>query len=194
MLGCIIKNKLTIREINTIRVFRKVRSRISLVDLKQIENLQYSLTAQRIGLHSSDIKKTINTWIYEKPLRFIPKCKYPHLDEFISDINKNGLKIGFFSDYPAKKKLKVLGVESDAIVCSTDKDVDRFKPHPKGLFVASQRLNVNISDCIFIGDRQEKDGLCARRAGIPFINIKTYGRSPYSNKKLYEDIDRWINS
>jgi FMN phosphatase YigB (HAD superfamily) len=192
MLRSLLKGELTIRDINTIRAFRKTRERISESESGDIDNLQFELTSKKMGNDAGDLRKLIGKWIYETPLRYIPRYKFPHLNEFLTYLRKNKVRIGFFSDYPPEKKLEALGVAADAFACSTDKSIDRFKPHPRGLVVVSQRLNVDMAKCILIGDRDEKDGRCAQRAGIPFLNVKIFGSSPYSNNDLYKYIDKWI--
>jgi phosphoglycolate phosphatase/putative hydrolase of the HAD superfamily len=34
-----------------------------------------------------------------------------------------------------------------------------------------ETLGVEASECLFIGDRPELDGICAERAGIPYLII-----------------------
>lgn len=187
-----VREDLTIGDIKALHVFRKTRQKLASTEYNNIDDLQYCLASKERHIGVDDLKALVNLWIYETPLRFIPGCKFPFVNDFIGDLQKKGVRIGFFSDYPGHQKLDALGIKGDAVVCSTEKVVDRFKPHPQGLLVASQRLEVDITDCILIGDRNEKDGQCAKRAGIPFINIKTFGHSPYSNDDLYRHMDSLI--
>jgi FMN phosphatase YigB (HAD superfamily) len=62
----------------------------------------------------------------------------------------------------------------DAMVCATKKEVDRFKPHPAGLILTAKKLGVPVTNCFFIGDRDDKDGECARRAGMPYLILSRY--------------------
>ena len=41
-----------------------------------------------------------------------------------------------------------------------------MKPDPKGLINIIRANNLTVDNCLFIGDRLEKDGYCAEKCGI----------------------------
>jgi len=55
------------------------------------------------------------------------------------------------------------------MVSATDADVDWLKPDPKGLIIPASKLKTPVKECLFIGDRDDMDGECARRAGMPYL-------------------------
>ena len=71
-----------------------------------------------------------------------------------------------WSDYPAEEKLAALGLRAEVVVSATDPEVDRLKPDPRGLEVALARLGASAEHCLLVGDRDERDGEAARRAGV----------------------------
>ncbi len=169
--GHLVQKRHFIRDIHVLYSFRKRREILSSddSDLGCLENRQYLEVAHELGMNVDEVKLVVNDWIFEKPLNYLAACIYPGVKDLFSLFMKNKLKIGIFSDYPSHSKLKTLDLHADAVVCATDENVDRFKPHPKGLLVAAAELGVPVVNCLFIGDRDEKDGECARRAGMPYL-------------------------
>ena len=78
------------------------------------------------------------------------------------------------------------------MVCSTDREVDRLKPDPTGLFVTAKKLQVAVENCLYVGDRDEKDGACARNAGMKYLILdRKIKKMPYC-VKAFPKIKAWI--
>jgi FMN phosphatase YigB (HAD superfamily) len=165
------RNPLFIQEIKVLYAFRKNRERLSESrdEVRSIEKRQYAEVAQALGLSSAEVRRIVNGWIFEKPLKHLARCLYPGVRDLFSLLRQKKIKIGIFSDYPCDAKLQALDLKVDVMVCATDEKVDRFKPHPQGLFFTARELGVPVKKCFFIGDRDDKDGECARRAGMPYL-------------------------
>jgi phosphoglycolate phosphatase/putative hydrolase of the HAD superfamily len=149
--------------------FRRMRNTLSSFQGADLENYQYRLGAQWSRVSPEKVRQVIDKWIYKKPLRYLATCRYQGISELFSKVKESGIAIGIFSDYPAQDKLKSLQLPSDVIVCATDSEVNRLKPDPQGLRVTAMKLQKPVASCLFIGDRDEKDGECARRAGMPYF-------------------------
>ena len=54
----------------------------------------------------------------------------------------------------------------DVVVCAQDSEVQRFKPDPRGLHVALDRLGVPAERAAYVGDRADVDWPAARDAGM----------------------------
>ena len=151
--------------------FRKNRERLSESrdEVRSIEKRQYAEVAQALGLSIAEVRRIVNDWIFEKPLKHLARCLYPGVRDLFYLLRQKKMKIGIFSDYPCDAKLQALDLKVDVMVCATDEKVDRFKPHPEGLLFTARELGVPVKKCFFIGDRDDKDGECARRAGMPYL-------------------------
>jgi len=171
--------------------FRRAREQNRFSEESGIEERQYAWGADRSGVPVKQVREVVQKWMFEQPLLHLPLCRYEGVDRLFHYLSEKNIKIGIFSDYPARQKIRAMGLGADVIVCSLDQDVDRLKPDPKGLFVAAEKLGVSIENCLFIGDRDEKDGACAEKAGMPFLLLK---RNPdfYRSPDLYKEIDSWI--
>jgi FMN phosphatase YigB (HAD superfamily) len=77
------------------------------------------------------------------------------------------------SDYPANAKLAAMGIERyfDCVVAAQDQEVGCFKPNPRILEVALDKLSVAPADALYAGDRPDGDGGAASRAGMRYVNI-----------------------
>lgn len=167
----LVRNPLFIQEIKVLYAFRKNRQGLSenRDDLCFIEKRQYAEVADALGLDIAKVRHIVNEWIFEKPLKHLARCLYPGVKDLFSLLRQKQFKIGVFSDYPCEAKLRALDLQADVMVCATDEKVDRFKPYPEGLLFTARELGVLVKKCFFIGDRDDKDGECARRAGMPYL-------------------------
>ena len=78
-----------------------------------------------------------------------------------------GLRRGL-SDYPADAKLERSASPSvDTLLCAQSPDIDAFKPNPRGLLVALERLESGRAESLYIGDRVDVDAATAAAAGVP---------------------------
>jgi phosphoglycolate phosphatase/putative hydrolase of the HAD superfamily len=188
----LVKKRRFVRDINVLYTFRKQREILSQNNngIGCLENRQYAGVAHELGIGIEEVQHIVNDWIFEKPLNYLAACIYPGVKDLFSLLITNKIKIGIFSDYPCHAKLEALGLYADAMVCATEKEVDRFKPDPKGLFFTAEKLGVPAMNCFFIGDRDDKDGECARRAGMPHLILSRRRVSP---SDWYQKATMYIN-
>jgi putative hydrolase of the HAD superfamily len=80
-------------------------------------------------------------------------------------LRRSGKSIGILSDYPAEAKLEALGLSANYVVFAGDEGIGLLKPHPRGLESLIAAAGVKPHQTVVIGDRVDRDGLVARRAG-----------------------------
>lgn len=173
-LSCNIITKLAIspqifREIKTIRYFRKLRENLINHENQNLAEKQYQIVASKLQIQTSEVRETVNKWMFKIPEKYLPKCKHKDIDALWERLKEKQIPICIFSDYPVEDKLKALDLDYNISVCSTDKEIDALKPNPKGLYKIVEKIGVTIQECLFIGDRDDKDGQCARNAGMPYL-------------------------
>ncbi|RNI25591.1 HAD family hydrolase [Rufibacter latericius] len=147
-----------------------------------LENAQYAWCASKGNFPIDRIKKVVQFWMFQFPNKYLPGCVYPGVKAFFEALQKKGIKIGIYSDYEAVEKLKAMNLNADVVVSSTSKLVDQLKPNPKGLLYIMAQLGVSPDECLFIGDRQELDGECAIRAGMPYLIVD---KKPFNEFDFY---------
>ena len=158
-----------IRDLRIISTFRKLREKNFDKPTDNLQEDEYLWTAEAVGCDKQSVRRTVEEWIYNRPLKYMLECRQTGLADFMEYLQSKSFKTGVFSDYPAQTKLDALDLKVQHIVCATDKDVNQLKPDPKGLQLICQRMGESPQTCLFIGDRMERDGECAQRLGMPFL-------------------------
>ncbi len=146
--------------------FRRQRELISENELEGAGRLQYQLPAAELGVPIELIRNDVEEWMERRPLPHLQACRVPGVRRFFGFLRSRGVRIGVLSDYPANGKLAALDLEANVVVSGVDPAVDRLKPHPAGLLAVLAALGVAAEKCLLIGDRDDRDGECARRAGV----------------------------
>lgn len=166
------------RKISIIRQFRKARELLADQEATGVINKQYDLVSDYLGVSDSEVRKVTTEWLEERPLPVLARCIQPGAPELFRALRSAGIRIAVLSDYPAKAKLEAIGLAADIVVSAADPDVNCFKPLPVGLQRILDLSGEQASQCLLIGDRDERDGECARRARSNYlIKVSTTPRS-----------------
>ena len=176
MISMMIYSPQRILDLKIVWDFRNTRQTICSLNNQYLAEEQYNRAAKVSRVSPQKVYQVVKEWIYEKPLPYLALCRYAEVKELFSMLKRRGIRIGIFSDYPAKAKLKALELDADVVVEATDREVNHLKPHPTGLLVTAKRLKLSPGSCLFIGDQDDKDGECARRANMPYIILSPKNR------------------
>lgn len=155
--------------LRAIHEFRKSREQLADEEADSISRTQYELPASRLGVSPGEVETVVEEWMFERPLRHLRACRYKGVAEVFSRLKGTGRTVAAFSDYPAAKKLQALELEVDLVVTAMDPEVDRLKPHPAGLLRVFELTRAEPTQVLLVGDRDERDGECARRAGSHYV-------------------------
>lgn len=169
MAGELIADAVWRGSLTNLRVLRAYRSLREAIGEEEIDNFQASLMARIVaqtGEPAERIEAIVSEWIGHRPLAHIASCRYDGLAELFAGLKRQNKAIGIYSDYPADKKLQRMNLSADYILAASDPGVGIQKPHPRGLHMLMQRAGVGPAQTVLIGDRPERDGLAARRAGV----------------------------
>jgi len=174
------------RELLSIKSYRHLREKMAGQCRVGLEEYLIEEVAWERGVDKEIVRQSVASWILERPLKYLARYRRPGLLSFIEALEMRGIRLGVFSDYPAEKKLKSLGLPPMECVCATDPGVDALKPSPCGLLRLMRLLEVEPEHCLFIGDRCELDGECARAAGIEYLILTdtVTGNREFSDYRL----------
>jgi HAD superfamily hydrolase (TIGR01509 family) len=182
-----------LRELRILSAYRSgqeiLRSAMS-ADI-ELAQAQLEYTARRSGVPIDTARKCVERWMEAEPLDLLTAARREGIPEILANLQERNVRLGVLSDYPASKKLMAMGIAHyfDAVVCAQDEDVQRFKPDPRGLQVVMDRLGVDPSEALYIGDRPEVDREAAVRAGVNCIIIGTHcGGLSVRNVRLLLDL------
>ncbi len=160
------------REWGILRViaqFRRSREVLAATGADRVFERQYARPAEALGLQPAEVQRVVETWMLERPLRYLRRCRFPAVDRFMGRLREGGKILAALSDYPTRRKLEALELRVDLQVSALDPEVDRLKPHPRGLERALELAGVTPGEALLIGDREDRDGECARRASVPYL-------------------------
>jgi len=167
------------RDFRMLQHFRKNREALAESCPKYVRVEQYAATARAFGVGTDTVATVVHRWMEVAPLEMLRSARYRDIDIFFATLRARGIRIGVLSDYPVEAKLSSLGLQADAVCCSTEPDVDCLKPGTAGLKKLLDLLHIEPSECVLIGDRMERDGVCAQSLNVRFLLCN--GRDFYSS-------------
>ncbi|MFK7923154.1 MAG: HAD family hydrolase [Bacteroidia bacterium] len=156
------------RELQYIRRFRSLREALGDQTHSNLADYQYEITAQDTGGKKEQIKKTIEEWMIRRPIKHLRTLQYEEVNPIFEQLRTADIKIAIFSDFPADEKLAGMGLKADYVLDATHPAVDQLKPHPRGLQYLMEQSGFAAEQCLFVGDRDDRDGEAARRAAMPY--------------------------
>ena len=140
-----------------------------------LEEAQYSVPADQLGVPSQTVRDTVGSWMHERPLPHLKRCVRSDVTAFLDSMDASDIRCGVFSDYPALKKLEWMGLADrfDPIFGATDASIDAFKPSPEGYQQACRTWGLSADECLYVGDRDSVDAAGAEAAGMPCVILGT---------------------
>jgi len=163
LLDALLKRNLDV--IAVLASYRRIRERLGDEEAIDFENALIAQTAAATATPPDRVRAIVSEWIDQRPLRYLAACRYPGLSQLFAGLRRSGKSIGVLSDYPAAAKLEALGLTAHHVVFAGDAGVGLLKPHPRGLQSLIINAGVKPHQTLVIGDRADRDGLVARRAG-----------------------------
>jgi putative hydrolase of the HAD superfamily len=171
----------------TLRAYRKLRENMADEEIEDFETELIGKTADSTGAPSDKIRAVVEEWIELRPLSHLAALRFTGLVELFSRLKRKGKSVGIFSDYPAAAKLAALGLAADFVVSAGDAGVKKLKPHPRGLEVLMKVAQAVPARTILIGDRGDRDGLAARRAGAACLIRSSKPLNDWRTFARYDD-------
>ena len=168
-----------IKDLLLLKTFRQVRDHWDEIAgtlqeseaCKDPDAAMYAYVANRHGVDAGRVAAVVRQWIYENPLSALPKCTDTDLAAYIASLRQNHIPVLIFSDYPIEDKLRALGIGADGMYAPGDERAIELKPSPSGLGQILADHNLDAAQLLMVGDRDEKDGESARRAGVDYVIV-----------------------
>lgn len=120
---------------------------------------QYALP----GHDPAAVRAAVADWMERRPLPLLAAYRARGVANLFTRLSATHA-LAVHSDYPALNKLMALGLTAHFIVGA--EDVGRLKPDPAGLHWLMSAVGTDASRTLMIGDRDDRDGEAARRAGV----------------------------
>ena len=160
-------------ELLTVLKFRRLREHWT--EKEDVDNNIYALLAEQMKCSPDEIKEVIEKWIHEIPLQVLAKSCDKKMIAKMYELQKKGIAVAIYSDYPVEAKQKVLGMAGIRGFYGGQKEIGCLKPAPDGIrFIMKQYDIENASEVLIIGDRMCKDGQAAINAGADYLIFSQY--------------------
>lgn len=162
------RDALVRRDLTTLRVlarYRRLRDQLADAETEDFLPPLLAATAAASGVPESKVTAIVEEWIERRPLPHLAALRHPGLGALFAALRRRGKKIGVLSDYPAVAKLAALGLAADHVVSAEDAAIGVMKPEPRGLIALMHAAGAEPATTVLVGDRVERDGMAARRAG-----------------------------
>lgn len=160
------------KEAFLLKDYRILREDEDIICRKDFESYIRDYLADKYGYSLERVSSILNDWMIENPLYAVQKSADRKILAFIAEQKAKGKTVFVYSDYPTEDKCRVLGVYPEAGYYPDNKNIFYLKPDPAGLLYIIEKHNIPSDRVLFIGDREEKDGLCAKRAGIDYLILE----------------------
>ncbi len=164
-----IKHPWRIQDIYIIYLYRLLRKNGKLTHARDFTNMEFAYVASKVNTTSEYVRDVVYQWMIDIPLKYIVQEKDKKLLDFLAERKKSKADIIIYSDYPVKEKLTCLKLDYSKGYYSDDERIKCMKPDPKGLINIIRANNLTVDNCLFIGDRLEKDGYCAEKCGMDYL-------------------------
>lgn len=169
-----------LRVLRILHAFRRMRENLRGILPAGIscEALQFERPAATLGFPVLEVRQVVEDWMQARPLPHLRRYARPGLAPFLVACREHGVTVGALSDYPAREKLAALGILQffGLVLCSTDPEIDAFKPSPAGVLSACRTWSVAPHELLVVGDRAAVDGEAARTAGSAFVLVGDRGK------------------
>lgn len=160
----------------------KTRSELAGKDFQDTETFYHNFFSL-LGKYSKTSRKEIREWYlndfypsYRDSLRdkFFPR---EGVLELLKHLNNKSIRIGCVSDYlMVPERLDVLGIPTSYFeTMLSSEEVGALKPNPRVYAVAANKMDVEPSKILVVGDHDKRDGEAAIQAGMNFQLIEHYG-------------------
>lgn len=163
----------SLRDLKLVSAYRKLREELAENEAEHASADFEDRLHQQLGaghrLEAHQVAALAEEWLERRPLKRLLQARIGGAEILFAALRRSGKRVGVWSDYPVAQKLASLGLEADFLCSATDPDVRRLKPDPTGLLIILERAGVQPHEALMIGDRCERDGEAARRAGVSFL-------------------------
>lgn len=158
-----------ISTLKALRAYRHAREATAEALRPDFENEAIAAAARAGSMSPAQARDLVTEWMQRRPLGLLARCRYAGVAELFAALQARGTMVAILSDYPAAAKIKALGLGADVIAFAGGAGVALQKPDPGGLRHLMETTGASPAETILIGDRDDRDGQAARRAGIDVL-------------------------
>ena len=163
-----------LKEIFVLRDWRRLREERFRADEKNFRELQLEELSRRYDLPRDAVEKILRRWLIERPLKFLRFFVRKKILDAAKSRQRLGVKMIVYSDNPVNEKLAAINFFPDASFSADDDLIRCMKPDARGLKKILSLENLKPAEVLYIGDRDDRDGICARKAEVDYLDVKNF--------------------
>lgn len=161
-----------LREIFLLRDWRRLREERFCAAEENFRTRQVEELSRRYALSVEAVEKILRTWMVERPQKILRHCTRRSLIAAAEAQQRRGVKLIVYSDNSAREKVAAIDFPADEIFSADDEFISCMKPDARGLKKILAHMNLKPEDVLYIGDRHDRDGICAEAAGVDYCDVK----------------------
>jgi putative hydrolase of the HAD superfamily len=136
-------------------------------DLPGFRRLQAKLIAERLALAPSEAEAQAERIVYtELDSYFAHLPVFKGLERALDDLESAGLRLAALSDFPAGRKLGLLGLSGRFEVAQCSEDCGLLKPAARPFLRLAQALGLKCEEILYVGNSRRYDVRGSRNAGM----------------------------
>jgi HAD superfamily hydrolase (TIGR01549 family) len=177
----------SLRHMHILREYRRIREALGDIQPEHFAEPLMAQVCSRTGASREQVTALVEEWMEQRPLPRLRGARSRGIATLFAALRASGRAIGVWSDYPAIAKLDALGLMADHVRAATDSDLGHLKPAPAGLRSIMDAAGASPQRTLMIGDRAERDGEAARRAGVRALLKTRHHISEHATFRNYDD-------
>ena len=159
-----------IKEIFILRDWRRLRENRFCAEAKNFRELQLAELVRHYKVPRESVEKILQTWLIERPLKILRLFTRKKVLDAAKFYQSLGVRMIVYSDNPVREKLSAIEFSPDAAFSADE--LWCMKPDARGLKKILEEFKLNPAEVLYIGDRDDRDGLCAKAAGTDYLDVK----------------------
>jgi len=181
--------------------FLKIRGTYAGVDLQSSDTL-YKEVVRKLAPIEKTSENVLLHWIDKHfykafvNVMFFLKNSRPHANKTLQSLKQHGYKLAVLSDYDRiPERLDKLNIDKSVFTIMTSSEsFGALKPSPVPFINIAENWNLDPSEILVIGDRDDTDGEGARRAGMKFMHIVDNSVDSSKNSMSWKNAVMYLSS
>lgn len=161
-----------LKEIFILRDWRRLREERFCAEEENFYELQLAELSRQYQMLAGRVEEILRAWLIERPRKILWLCVRKRVLAAIKANQLRGVKMIVYSDNPVREKLRAIDFSPDASFCADE--LRCMKPDAHGLKKILTTFELAPAEVLYIGDRDDRDGLCARAEGVNYLDVKKF--------------------
>jgi HAD superfamily hydrolase (TIGR01549 family) len=185
-----------IKDIFLIRAERKTRNQLKGIDFLSSGNF-YKNFFEKMSANLKNKKYTLDfltKWYFENYLTALTNTlkKYYNarigVENMFENLIKSNIKIAVFSDYSVvAERMNAIGLSTTQNLFNAE-EFGALKPSPRPFLEIANKLQVSPEKTLVIGDREDTDGIGAKKSGMKFLHLVDKKNNNLADAVIWEEL------